>query len=119
VTTEEVKGERVPELGLRRSFAEGQARPAAGEVAILDLKQARLPTTWRLTGYGADCPMALDEPRHRLFVGYRRPASVLFSIPGLGEDCQLSRSMVILTTSSMTRRLGNSSSTAVPDSSTS
>ncbi|MBI1799904.1 MAG: hypothetical protein HYR73_09510 [Candidatus Eisenbacteria bacterium] len=59
--------------------------PDAGEVAVLDLKKARLLTTWKLAGYGANYPMALDEPGHRLFIGCRRPATVLVLDTGSGQ----------------------------------
>jgi len=59
--------------------------PDADEVAVLDLKRARLLTTWKLASYGANYPMALDEPGHRLFIGCRRPASVLVLDTGSGR----------------------------------
>ncbi len=51
--------------------------PDAGEVAVVDRAQGQVFAEWRLEGYAANFPMALDEAGHRLFVGCRRPAAVL------------------------------------------
>jgi hypothetical protein len=51
--------------------------PSAGEVAVIDRKREKVTATWRITGAGANFPMALDEGRHRLFLGCRRPARLL------------------------------------------
>lgn len=49
------------------------------QVAVLEGPGAldRLVATWTLAGVAANYPMALDAPRHRLFVGCRRPARLL------------------------------------------
>jgi DNA-binding beta-propeller fold protein YncE len=51
--------------------------PSAGEVAVIDRKREKVTATWRITGAGANFPMAIDEAHHRLFLGCRRPARLL------------------------------------------
>lgn len=51
--------------------------PAAGQIAVVDRKQRKVTATWPVTGAAANFPMALDEARHRLFAGCRRPAKLL------------------------------------------
>jgi DNA-binding beta-propeller fold protein YncE len=51
--------------------------PSARQVAVLDREAMKLITNWPVTEAGANYPMALDEPGHRLFLGCRRPAKVL------------------------------------------
>jgi len=47
--------------------------PGADEVTVVDRADGRAVAHWRLEGFEANYPMALDEPTHRLFVGTRRP----------------------------------------------
>jgi len=48
--------------------------PASSQIAVVDRDQAKVVSTWLMTSALANFPMALDEPDHRLFVGYRLPA---------------------------------------------
>jgi DNA-binding beta-propeller fold protein YncE len=51
--------------------------PSARQIAIVDREAMKLLMTWPVTETSANYPMALDEARHRLFIGCRRPAKVL------------------------------------------
>lgn len=51
--------------------------PSTQSVAVLDRDAARATATWRLTTAAANYPMALDQGRHRLFVGCREPARLV------------------------------------------
>ena len=51
--------------------------PSAEQVAVVDRTAMKVVATWRLTSATANFSMALDEANHRLFVGCRRPATVL------------------------------------------
>jgi DNA-binding beta-propeller fold protein YncE len=51
--------------------------PDSGHVAVVDRQAMKVLTTWPVVGAQSNYPMALDEARHRLFIGCRRPASVL------------------------------------------
>lgn len=51
--------------------------PDAGEVAIIDRIKGSEIGCWKIDGFTANYPMALDELGHRLFVGCRHPATVL------------------------------------------
>jgi DNA-binding beta-propeller fold protein YncE len=51
--------------------------PTAQHVAVVDRGSMKVTATWPVTSAGANYPMALDEPNHRLFIGCRRPAKVL------------------------------------------
>lgn len=51
--------------------------PSAQQIAVLDRKQEKVLAAWPVTGAKANYPMALDEERHRLFVGCRQPARLL------------------------------------------
>ncbi len=51
--------------------------PEAREIAVLDRAQQRTIAEWPTTVMGqANFPMALDEARHRLFIGFRKPAKL-------------------------------------------
>jgi hypothetical protein len=50
---------------------------AAAQVAVVDREKAIVTTKWRLQETEANFPMALDEAKHRLFVGCRKPAKLL------------------------------------------
>jgi hypothetical protein len=50
--------------------------PGASEVVAADRNTATIAARWGASGCGANYPMALDEPSHRLFIGCRRPASL-------------------------------------------
>jgi hypothetical protein len=51
--------------------------PSAGHVAVVDRSTQTVTARWPVTAAGANYPMALDEPNHRLFIGCRRPAKLL------------------------------------------
>jgi DNA-binding beta-propeller fold protein YncE len=51
--------------------------PNAGQIIVLDRAKRSVVASWRLEGYRANFPMALDEADHRLFVVARRPAELL------------------------------------------
>jgi len=51
--------------------------PDAGEIAVDDRANGRAPIAWKLGTYRDNFPMALDDGRHRLFVGCRNPAVVV------------------------------------------
>src|SRR5438094_1539908 len=47
--------------------------PNANHIAVIDTKQT-VAATWSTGELRSNFPMALDEPHHRLFVGFRKPA---------------------------------------------
>ena len=50
--------------------------PSSNQIAVVDRGQAKVISTWLMTSALANFPMALDEARHRLTVGFRLPAKV-------------------------------------------
>lgn len=51
--------------------------PTAQQIAVIDREKRIVVKTWPLTGAQANFPMALDEPQHRLFIGFRKPAKLV------------------------------------------
>ena len=51
--------------------------PDARQIVVADRQTRRTIASWPVTAASANYPMALDETRHRLFVGCRRPAKLL------------------------------------------
>jgi len=51
--------------------------PDAKKIVVVDREARKTIATWPATGAAANFPMALDEPHHRLFVGFRKPARLL------------------------------------------
>lgn len=51
--------------------------PDAGQISVIDRAKGHAVAEWRLEGFAANYPMALDETGYRLFVGCRHPAAVL------------------------------------------
>jgi hypothetical protein len=51
--------------------------PNAKQIAVVDRTAGRVVATWPVEDAHANFPMALDEKRHRLFVGCRQPARLL------------------------------------------
>lgn len=51
--------------------------PSLNKVAVIDREKQTLTTTWPVKEAGGNYPIALDEFRHRLFVGCRGPARVV------------------------------------------
>ena len=47
--------------------------PDAGVICVIDLGKQKLIEEWKNDG-NANFPMAIDAMRHRIFIGYRRPA---------------------------------------------
>jgi hypothetical protein len=50
--------------------------PDAGQIAVIDRDKREVVQTWPLQHH-ANFPMALDEPGHRLFVGFRGPSRLV------------------------------------------
>ncbi len=59
--------------------------PNAGQIVVLDREKRSVVARWRLEGYRANFPMALNEVEHRLFVVARRPAELLVFETGSGK----------------------------------
>jgi YVTN family beta-propeller protein len=51
--------------------------PKAGHVAVIDREKGAVIAKWPIKAASANFPMALDEARHRLFIGCRSPAKLL------------------------------------------
>lgn len=51
--------------------------PDAEMIAVVDRAKGVVVAEWPMRDFRANFPMALDEPRHRLFVGCRRPARLV------------------------------------------
>ncbi len=51
--------------------------PTAHHIAVVDRRTMAVVSTWPIERASANFPMAVDAARHRLFIGCRRPASVL------------------------------------------
>jgi DNA-binding beta-propeller fold protein YncE len=51
--------------------------PSAKHIAVVDREKNDVIARWPLADAAANFPMALDEARHRLFVGCRKPAKLL------------------------------------------
>lgn len=51
--------------------------PSARQIAVIDREKQAVVARWRVEEAQANFPMALDEPHHRLFVGYRKPPRLL------------------------------------------
>src|SRR5438093_9819306 len=48
--------------------------PDANHIAVIDASKQTVTATWSTGELRANFPMALDEPHHRLFVAFRKPA---------------------------------------------
>lgn len=51
--------------------------PTAQQIAVIDSESGDILARWPVTEAKANFPMALDEKNHRLFVGCRKPATLL------------------------------------------
>lgn len=51
--------------------------PSARHIAVVDRRTGMVTATWDVVDASQNFAMALDEPRHRLFVATRRPAMLL------------------------------------------
>jgi hypothetical protein len=51
--------------------------PTSQRVIVVDREKRAATATWPTSGATANFPMALDETRHRLFVGFRKPAKII------------------------------------------
>ncbi|HEY2989048.1 MAG TPA: YncE family protein [Candidatus Binatia bacterium] len=51
--------------------------PTSQNVAVVDREKRAVIATWPVAGAKANFPLALDEERHRLFVGARQPAKLV------------------------------------------
>ena len=59
--------------------------PGAKQVAIVDREKRTVTATWPMTQFKANFPMALDEARHRLFIGCRQPARLVILDTATGQ----------------------------------
>jgi len=50
--------------------------PDANEIAVLDLATGQQAARWTTSGLSANFPMAIDEARRRVLVGFRHPATL-------------------------------------------
>src|SRR5205085_479891 len=62
--------------------------PSRREVAIVDADKLKVTETWAMSA-AANYPMALDAARHRLFIGARRPPSLLVHDTGMGKPISI------------------------------
>jgi DNA-binding beta-propeller fold protein YncE len=51
--------------------------PTSQKIVVLDREKRATITSWPTAGATANFPMALDETHHRLFVGFRKPATLV------------------------------------------
>jgi hypothetical protein len=51
--------------------------PTSERIVVLDREKRATVTSWPTAGATANFPMALDETHHRLFVGFRKPATLI------------------------------------------
>jgi DNA-binding beta-propeller fold protein YncE len=58
--------------------------PTAGQIAVVDRASMKVVATWPVSTAKSNFPMSLDEANHRLFIGCRRPATVLVYDTGSG-----------------------------------
>jgi len=62
------------EVDSRRVFVN---LPQNGAIMVTDRDAGRSKESWRLEGAAENYPMALDAERHQLYIGCRRPATIL------------------------------------------
>jgi DNA-binding beta-propeller fold protein YncE len=60
--------------------------PDAQDIEVVDRARGVKIASWRLPAAGANFPMALDEPDHRLIVGTRDPAALLVLDTRTGKE---------------------------------
>jgi DNA-binding beta-propeller fold protein YncE len=51
--------------------------PDVKQIAVVDRDKKSVTSTWPMTEFKANFPMALDEVNHRLFIGCRQPARLV------------------------------------------
>jgi YVTN family beta-propeller protein len=51
--------------------------PTAKQIVVIDRQSGKVADAWPIQNASANFPMALDEDKHRLYVGCRQPAEVL------------------------------------------
>jgi hypothetical protein len=59
--------------------------PDAQQVAVVEREKQTVTTTWRMSNFKANFPMALDEANHRLFIGCRQPPRLVVLDTASGE----------------------------------
>jgi len=59
--------------------------PSRREIAVVDADKLKVTETWAVSAAAANYPMALDAAHHRLFIGARRPPSLLVYDTGTGK----------------------------------
>jgi hypothetical protein len=50
--------------------------PDANQIDVIDVEKGEIIARWK-TEYNANFPMAIDEPGHVIFIGYRHPAKLV------------------------------------------
>lgn len=60
--------------------------PNTNQIAVANLNEKKVTSTWFLTSGASNFPMALDETNQRLFVGLRIPAKLVVLDTGTGKE---------------------------------
>jgi hypothetical protein len=60
--------------------------PDAHIIGVVDLKESKLMARWSTGNLTANFPMSIDVDRHRLFIGYRHPTSLVVMDGQTGKE---------------------------------
>ena len=60
--------------------------PSVDQVAVIDCEKMAQIAAWKVKGMGYNFPMALDENKHRLFIGFRAPARLVVLSSDTGRE---------------------------------
>ncbi|MFL5740410.1 MAG: YncE family protein [Flavisolibacter sp.] len=60
--------------------------PDSKTISVIDLKTFKLKENWSTQDLRANFPMAIDTIRHRIFIGYRRPAKLVVMDGKTGKE---------------------------------
>jgi DNA-binding beta-propeller fold protein YncE len=60
--------------------------PDSKTISVIDLKSFKLKENWSTKDLRANFPMAIDTIRHRIFIGYRRPAKLVVMDGRTGKE---------------------------------
>lgn len=74
LTTDAHAGASIPDASGKRMFV---LVPEKSQVMVLDRLTHRVKATWTIAGVQQDVAVALDEKKHRLFLGVRNPPSIV------------------------------------------